>query len=233
MKSCATIFAILMVASVAVADTVLDVDFQGLTPGAIGTGGAAMGEPNQVSNCDAIIVDGVLATRCLMIDDIADFGTGTVQFEFLGDSEATSGIVEISMNLMFSELEGYVFYVREHGGSADQFNTITFTSAGDVSCRDEAGSVGNIGTYNPGITHSLHIIHDMDAGTYDVLWDDALVIDDRAHGLTGTGIGRVILGVDHDVDLNGSVYVDDILVTATGIVGNEDTTWSAVKSDWR
>ncbi|MCB1151524.1 hypothetical protein KDK88_08225, partial [bacterium] len=72
-----------------------------------------------------------------------------------------------------------------------------------------------------------------DAGTYDVLLDDVLLLDDRAHGITEDGVGGVLFATSHDVDLDGTFSIDNLLVTADSITAAESATFSAVKRLWR
>ena len=223
-----------VIAAPTVADTLLSADFAGMTAGQpVGLGGPNLGEPDSNDNCVSTIRDTPFPTTCLEMDDETDFGSGGVHFSFLENAEVTSGPVEIAVKLWFAEVDNYSLYVREplHAGSA--FTNIVFTSDGTVMAGDAAGSAGAIGTYATGRAIELIIVHDMDTRTYDVWWDGTLVLDDRAHGVVGAGVGGVYIGIGHDSDRDGLFYMDDLLVTTGPLTPAESRTWGAVKTTWR
>lgn len=231
-----TILAALSMAAAlpAAASILLQADFAGHTPGAtLGTGGAVAGEPVAFGNCTPVVVDAPLPGNAVAVADTADYGTATVTFEWLADVEVSSGVVTISTTLWFDSMDRYVYYVREHGSSTKSFATITFQADGDVYVRDAAGAVGAVAAYTAGTAHLMQLVYDMNAGTYDVLWDGARVLEDRAHGITDRGVGRVIIGVDHDADVTGIVYFDDLIVELDDASPVEAATWSGVKDAWR
>jgi hypothetical protein len=218
----------------AVADTLLLADFAGMTAGQpVGLGGPTLGEPDLNENCVSTIRDAPFPTTCLEMDDEAAFGTGGVHFSFLENAEVTTGPVEIAVKLWFAESDNYYLYVREPSHAASAFNNLDFTADGTVIAGDAAGSAGTIGTYATGRAIELIIVHDLDAGTYDIWWDGALVVDDRAHGVVGAGVGGVYIGIGHDSDLDGLFYMDDLLITTGPLTPTESRTWGAVKSTWR
>ena len=228
------LLAVLMFAALpAVAGTVLHADFDSQTVDQpIGTGGPTVGEPVSLS-CVAVVRDTPFPSNCLEFDDEQDFGTAGAIFEFLNDVEVTEGTVEISLDFWFAEMEGYYYYTRQQGSASASFNTIYFQDDGDVISNDANGSLGTIAQYETGRSINLRIEHDLDAGTYDIWWDGALIIDDRAHGIVGHGVGGVYMGFDHDTDLDGIMYVDNIHVEASSVTSDEAGTWSGVKSAWR
>lgn len=212
------------------AGIVLSADFEGKTVDQpIGEGGPAVGEPVFQSSA-GMVRNAPFPSNCLEFKDDRDFGTAGARFEFLEDVEITTGILTISADLWFSELNGYYYYTRENGTAAKSFNTVYFTSGGTVISNDATGSLGTIGQYTPGRSYALRIEHDLDTGLYDLWWDGNLVVSDRAHGNTGRGIGTLWFGFDHDSDLLGSVYVDNILVEATSQVTNQEASWGQVKT---
>lgn len=60
----------------------------------------------------------------------------------------------------------------------------------------------------------LSIGHGLDAGTYDVLLDGVVLLDDRAHGVAGSGIGRFIMNFQFGQGPT-RVLIDNVSVTAT------------------
>jgi hypothetical protein len=87
-----------------------------------------------------------------------------------------------------------------------------------------------IGDYEPGRPIAMAVVHDLDAGTYDVWIDGALTVDDAAHGITGHGIGALLFGCAHDADLEGRFNVDDIRVSDTVPSPVVPATWGAAKA---
>ncbi|MCB1151669.1 hypothetical protein KDK88_08965, partial [bacterium] len=174
----------LILGGAASAAVLLSADFEGLTlDAAVPMGGAAVGQPYNVIQTQAMVRNAPMSSTCLELQDTLDYGTGTVYFDFLNELEVTSGIVTISVDLWFHMLQGYEVYVRESHGAGSAFTSLSFTGVGTIRCNDAAGNIGVIGSYEAGRLHNLRIVFDQDAGTYDVLLDDVTLVDDRAHGI--------------------------------------------------
>jgi len=224
-----------LAATAAQAGTVLLVDLEDHTPDqAIGTGGPEVGEPISAYNCEMTVRSAPLPSNCLEFDDETDYGSGYGTFEFLDDVEITSGTLEITATLWFAESDGYNFTVREHGHNAGQFTSIYFAGNGSINVNDVNGSQNDVATYETGRAYALRIEHDLDAGTYDVWWDGVPIVSDRAHGVTEfDGIGRLNIGISHDSNLDGLMYMDDLLVESDPVTDNESESWGGVKAAWR
>jgi hypothetical protein len=200
-----------LAAAPAGADTLLSADFSGMTAGQpVGTGGPTAGEP----------------------DDENSVSTGAVHFGFLDDAEVTTGVVEIFAKFWFTEHESFTFSVREPHFAAYSFTDISFGDDGSVSVNDAAGFAGMAGTDETGRAIEMFVIHDLDAGTYDIWRDGALVLDDRAHGIVGHGVGGLYAGINWDPDLDGVFYMDDLHGTTGPFTANESMTWGDVKTTW-
>jgi hypothetical protein len=212
----------------------LDATFDDKTVGApIGTGGAALGEPISVSfGIDAVVRDGIFDTRSLEIADEATSGTPVVRFELLESAEVTEGLLEVSASLRFSKIDGYVFYLREQGSSASSFTNVTFTVAGGLTITDAAGTAFTGGSYSAGVDHLLEITHNLDARTWDLSFDGTPLVSDRAHGITERGIGAVLIGIQNDAELDGSVHVDRLRVTSDKIVPAREASWGGIKATY-
>jgi len=223
-----------LAAAPAAAETLLSADFTGLTPGQpLGSGGPAVGEPVSISNCVATVRDAPFPSTCLEIDDETAFGTGGATFEFLDDAEVTAGGVEISAKFWFAEDNRYYFYVRENGGAASSFLTMYLQEGGAIVANDQVGSLGVVGQFTTGRVYELRLVFDQDARTYDLWWDGTRTVSDRAHGVADRGVGSVLMGIDHDSDLGGLLYVDDLLVQSGPVTAAEDGSWSGIKAAWR
>jgi hypothetical protein len=179
----------------------------------IGTGGPDVGEPISVSGAITAHVRGTpTPTPILDIADNDDYSAGSARFEFVGGAEPTSGGLVIYANLWFPANEDLFLYVRERGTSARQFTNLRFTAAGNVTCSDANSSAWTIGSYVLNRHFPVYILYNLDAGTYDVWFGGTLVVSDEPHGVTGRGVGAVLVGCSNDADLDGHMYVEDLYV---------------------
>jgi len=234
------LLALLMVPAPAAADTIyLEANFDDKPLDVpIGTGGPSLGEPIENDPAITAIVRGTpMSSPCLEIQDNDDFSAGSVRFEFLGGVELETGEVGISAMLWFTELSpGYDFriLVREQGTSALSFANIDFISDGSVYAESANSPQSLLGTYDINRVCSFGIIFDMDAGTYDIWLDGQLVLEGEAHGIVGRGVGAVLFGCNHDADLDGHFFVDDILVANyLPTTPSESAGWGQVKALYR
>ncbi|TAH46345.1 MAG: hypothetical protein EYC71_03980 [Gammaproteobacteria bacterium] len=85
---------------------------------------------------------------------------------------------------------------------------------GTISANDENGPAGQIGNYSAGQILRISIEHDLDAGTYDVLLNDTLLLDDRAHGVVGEGIGKFMMKFEF-AQPPTRVLIDNVVVEAS------------------
>jgi hypothetical protein len=203
----------------------------------IGTGGAELGEPVEVDPSIIATVRGTpMPSPCLELRDNDGFAAGSADFEFIGSAEITTGIVAISCNLWFHALApGYTsyFYIREREGAAETFTNLRFDPDGTVWHFDENNTAGVIlGSYEIGRVYPVSLVFDMDAGTYDVWLDGLLVLDAEDNGITGRGIGSLLVGCGDDPDLESLFSVDDILVSDT-FTPVMSRTWGEIKGLFR
>jgi hypothetical protein len=202
----------------------------------IGTGGAAVGQPVELSDTGATVRATPLPSRSLEISDTWGFGARSVTFDFLNGVEITSGLLTVSMTLQFAQLEDFSIGFREHGGATVPFLDLLFRVNGAIGYfdLDTPPSLTQIGTYAPATPYTLTFEMDLDARVYDARLDGTLLRDDESLGSSSRGIGWLLATIEHDVDSTGTFYVDDITVTATAVpTPVEPTTWGAVKEMWR
>jgi hypothetical protein len=217
----------------------LDANFNDKTIGdPIGEGGAALGEPTDVgSGVQAIVREGPMGSPSLEISDQSGERAGAVRFQMLDGVELETGTASVGADLWFHSLgEGnnFAVFLRERDGSAEDFTHLSFTSEGDVYLSDMQGPTGKIGTYQIDRRTRLVLFHDLDAGTYDIWLDGARLVDDRAHGVTGRGIGGVLFGCEFDGDTVGLFHIDAVTVTDTFLpVTVEEGSWGRLKSLFR
>ncbi len=163
----------------------------------IGTGGAAMGEPVSIDpGVSAVVEQPVGANRVLALEADALQSAGGVSFELLGGAGMEEGVAVLRVTLAFPAPCTFRIAVREPDFNAQDFTTIDLTNNGTINVSDEAGSAGQVGIYAAGQILRFAIEHDLDAGTYDVLLNDVVLVDDRPHGVAGSGIGRFLMGFD-------------------------------------
>ena len=196
--------------------TLLLADFNDKTVGQpIGTGGAAVGEPAYIDfGVSAIVEQPVGANRVLALEaDALPSASGAV-FKLLGGTRIEEGTAVISVALAFPSLCSFNLYVRERDSSAQNFTTLVLSSDGSISAVDENGPVGQIGNYSAGQILRISIEHDLDAGTYDVLLNDAVLLDDRAHGVVGEAIGKFLMKFEF-AQPPTRVLVDNVMVEAS------------------
>jgi hypothetical protein len=228
---------LLVTAPVGAQSVILDADFDDKTVDMpVGTGGPDVGEPTDYDgDLMGFVRSTPFATPSLELQDTVDFGARLARFAFTPQAEVTAGIVSMHMDLWFSEIDNYLVYVREHQFSALSFFSLRFTSGGVFSLTDAGGSVSvTSNSYVAGQALSLDIVFDMGAGTYDLLIDQVLVVDDEPHGVEpGRGVGSILLGTGNDSDVAGTFYVDNILVTVTQSTAVSATTLGALKERYR
>ena len=181
----------------------------------IGTGGAESGEPIAVdAQVSAIVEQPVGMNRVLAMDADSLGSASGVTFGLLGGVAVEEGQARFRVALAFPDLVGFNIYLREPTGSAHDFGTLQLGDDGSIVVFDANGIVGQIGTWSAGQILRLSIEHDLDAGTYDVLLDDVVLLDDRAHGVAGQSIGRFIMNFQFGQGPT-RVLIDNVSVTAT------------------
>lgn len=229
-------FSLLVGAPHASTETLLSCDFEAEPlDEIIATGGAALGQPIDLGGISAHVRSAPMATASLELTDDWGPNARAVSFEFLNDAEISSGVVEISMNLWFSDLGNYNIGVRQQGSFATSFLTISFQEAGVIRYSDsDTVAFDIIGNYSPNTAYSLRVVFDLDQDTYDIHLDGSPLLEGGTWAATSRGIGRVYVGHAHDTDASGTYSVDDILVTATeSPTSVEPASWAGVKSLYR
>ncbi|THD13485.1 hypothetical protein B1808_08170 [Pseudofulvimonas gallinarii] len=194
----------------------LQADFNALpldTP--IGQGGAAAGQPFEVpSLLSAIVRNSAFPTPSLDIGWAGDpITAATVRFSFLGEQEVTDGLVDIRIDLVPGSWSQYNVYLREHGGAARSYSTITLGGSGGMTISDAAGQATSVGgIWSPGSLVKLHWRYDMDQRIYTLWVNDVPRVTDRAFGVApdGRGIGGLLVGMAWNTPTNSLISVDNI-----------------------
>jgi len=196
---------------------VLTVDFNDKTPGSfIGAGGAVLGEPSSLSNLTGEIIETSPGENHLLVEnDLSSNSSRRLKWQFLDNTEISTGVAEISFEFTPSALDGYSIFVRENNTSGSGFLTYFLGGNGSISAMDNSGAIAlNNPNYTAGVTQYVRIIFDFDAGTSKLIVNNSAQFSDRIHGITDDGIGSVLIG--HSSSSNGSSFtLDNISVTAS------------------
>jgi hypothetical protein len=197
---------------------VLDADFQDQPLGqAIGTGGAELGQPFQISpGLPTLIVDDGLGNRALRLQNPSTGSARSVRWEFLDNLEVDSGSLAFDVDVQFAVLDGYQLTVRESGGSASSFCNLRFLPNGGLSLSD-ANGVAPLPpvSYAAGQLYRVRLIYDLDAGTYSAFLDDTALVVGRAHGVSnGRGVGAMAFGFLSTATTAAMMFIDDLQVGA-------------------
>lgn len=198
---------------------ILDADFDDKTADApIGTGGPAVGEPISVhANVDAIVRSTPFATNALELTHDAMTSAGTVRFEFLGSAEISTCKLEISGKFWFDLFEpSYTLRVREQSTAGSSFLNLIFDGDGDVNYSDEdSPTTVDLADFVADAEVDFVVTFDLTAGTYDLTVGGVQLLDDETHGVTGDGVGAVLVGFINTVPV-GPFWLDDLLVEDFG-----------------
>ena len=223
-----------LIASPAHAVNILDVDFDSMTIDApCPTGGAAMNEPHAVTFAViGTVRSAPFPTPCVEIADNHEGTSGWISFQFMNDAEITGGTVTMSLDLWIpTGMDNNVTVsIREPNFASQSFLNMNFTTGGDVHVGDAAGTVGTVATYSYDQAMTIELIFDMDARTYDIELDDALIVDDRAHGILDRGIGSILVTNSHDLGFDGMFYVDNVSADVVGFTPARAVSWAGVKA---
>lgn len=222
-----------LVASPALADVVLDCNFDHLPLGEIvPTGGAERGEPTNIGLTNAIVAMPPTMSPAVKITDNWPDMEGLILFEFLNGVEVTTGEVTIETTFCFLGFpDDYIFSIREQGGRSTNFGDLIFTDEGRIYYGDSDTPESFLWYYDTSRAVYIRMVFDLDLGSYSVYVDDIPVLSEEPHGVTAErGIGAIYVGVRNDFDQAGIVCIDDVRVETSAGVATESQTWTAVKN---
>jgi hypothetical protein len=227
--------AVALLATGASADIVLDCDFEHLPVGEpVPAGGAALGEPTDVGNTEAIIAVPPTMSKAVKINDLWTDAEGVVLFEFLNGVEVTSGAVTIETTFCFLNQEDYFFSIREQGGRSSNFADIYFTDEGYIHYQDENTPETYVWRYETSRGVYVRLVFDLDIGTYSLNVNGMQILSSEPHGVASQrGIGGLYMGIRNDSDTGGTICIDDVRVETTASLPTEAQTWTTVKNMFR
>lgn len=196
--SCIAVFAIWTVNAGAAAPFLpLYANINDKTPGVpIGTGGAALGEPTNLSNLTTLIAETAPGRNYLQVsNDLSSTVARRTRWQLLGNVNVEQGVLIWSFDFTPSARDSYSFLVREANTSTASFVSINLNSSGNFLASDGNGSIA-IAPLTYAANELLHVVMymDMDAGTSDVLINGDFLYSGRVHGVTGIGVGGLSIG---------------------------------------
>lgn len=170
-------------------------DFDNRTAGdPIGNRGATFGEPVDLGNLDANVVENTPGQNRLRIsNDLSNPGARRLRWQLMGAAEISEGEVRISFDLTPSARDNYSVLIRESTASAKTFLTLGFSSTGLISASDAMGTI-NQTAYAANVPLHFELIFDMDARTSRMSINGASIFSGRAFGIPDRGVGRLLVG---------------------------------------
>ncbi len=195
----------------------LDADIEGTPLGEpIGTGGAALGEPIEISTRLVTEVGSDGASGRWLRYSSTDSATGNfITWQFRNNREVTSGQLFVSWDMRLPALDGYDYAFREAGGSSQSFPSLRLTSTGQVRLTQSGGSsvvVAGI-SYVADRTYRVRYAFDFSTRTYDALLDNRVLAASRPFAITTTrGIGRFLTGFLNQSSINQPAILDNLEV---------------------
>ncbi len=224
---------ILLLPVLALADfTLLDANFDDKTVDEpIGTGGAEVGEPIDVyAGLSATVREDPFPGHALEILRSSEGSTAPVIFEFLDEASVDVGKVTVSFDVIIVTPDNYeLITVYEQGFWSSTFAKIYTDASGNLRLSDASGYYGILGLYTYSQFYNFKLVFDCVADTYDLFIDDVPIVEDRAHGKSGVGIGRLAFKIVHSASLDSGFVIDELLVTADEYTATETRSFSEVK----
>lgn len=196
----------------------LEADFDDKTAGSpIGLGGAALNEPHSISaGMQAIVFNPIGAINIL---DMTSTNTATGQslrWQFLDNLEVRSGLVVVDFELSTTTRDQYSIGLREPSGSSKLYLELHLQPSGEVWSSDGNGYVNLVGvSYNAGQIYRYRIVQNLDAGIYDIFRDGVPLLRERAHGISGRGLGGFLNGIYHNAQSSAHLQIDSLRVYAS------------------
>ena len=181
----------------------------------IGTGGPGVGEPIFVHPLmDVKVQSSQLPSSSLHISKPSGTNYSSVVFEFPGSFETLDGNLRIAFTVKAPSTRGnFLFRISEQGATTSNFGRLEFNTKGDIIAADAGGSSGSILRYTPNLVFKVEYVYNLDARTYNLRINDALLLENRPHGVTDLteGVGRLSFATTPST----TWVVDDVAATQT------------------
>ncbi len=179
---------------------VYNATFEGQTVGNPLPTGAPPGLPSSIDlNLTAIVEDAasVAPQAALTTGNFArpaESAGEAPDLSFDSGTSFTTGVVTISMDLLFESLERYHILFREGsgvGGAAINMADVLLDDVGGVTFQSNGGTVGT-SSYAANTPIHFEAVFDLDNNIWDATWGGLLVVDDAA--IFDEALGLVAIG---------------------------------------
>lgn len=193
----------------------LEADLDDKTVGSpIGLGGAALNEPYTKSTfMQAIVANPVGAIKVLDMASTSTTQAQHVRWQFLDNLEVRSGLVVLDFDLLMTTRDEYSIGLREPSTATKVYMELHFQPFGSISSSDANGVVMLTGSsYDAGRVYRYRLIQNLDAGTYDIFRDGLPLLRERAHGISGRGLGALLNGIYHNAQSSAHMQLDALRV---------------------
>lgn len=201
----------------------------------IGTGGAALGEPLQVSNGDATVRSTPFGTPGLELVQTDPQYRMEAFFGFLDNVIPSTGLVVLSADFWFEDISaGHEFQIRFYTeGYMANFFVMQFMAGPVLQVWTDGVPAETIATPPIGSVLPVLVAFDLDAQKYSVWLNGESVVTDRA--LTaGGGPYQFLIGPRGTQTVGQRMWVDQIRVTDwMPSVAAQETTWGRVRALYR
>ena len=194
----------------------LEADFEDKTAGLpIGTGGAVVHEPfSKASAIDAIVVEAAPGVNILDISATDTASAQSVNWQFLDDLEVRSGLYILDFDMQVETRDRYRIALREPNAATKAFMNLDFSVDGTMQLTDANGNASLTGvSYEENRVYQYRIIHDLDAGIYDIFRDGVPLARERAHGITTRGIGAILNIIRDGAQTSAHLLMDSLRVS--------------------
>jgi hypothetical protein len=193
----------------------LEADFEDKAVGEpIGEGGAVVYEPVDVSvGLDAIVRQLAPGMRYLDMTSTDGSAVQSTRWQALENLEVRTGLYVLDFDSAMATRDRYRIALREPNGSTQVFMNLQFWPDGTMSLDDVTGSLPLNGiTYDAGQVYRYRIVHDLDAGRYDIYRDGIPLIRERVVRVDSRGIGAVLFSIMSGTDPGSSFKIDALRV---------------------
>lgn len=182
----------------------------------IGTGGAAVGEPDDISPLiEAIVRAAPGGGRELELVKEPSFGTAAVRFQFLDLEEVTEGQLLVRMTLRLGSVEDFSsasLLLRERFNAAQSFLNFDLFNDGDSQVRRPGFPALRFNnTVNLSALNRIEVLYDLDERLFSVCLNGSVLATDLEPGIqTERGIGSLRLSLPAAGDT--LVWIDQVEV---------------------
>jgi hypothetical protein len=213
--ACAALLSILLAFGAAAQEQVLlQADFEDQVPGEpIGLGGAAFGQPISASPALSRLVLAGMDGQFLEMGwaEEVQSSSPVLIFEWLDQVEPDSGDLEILFELQMADWGRHAIGLREQGGAMRIFGEILIFPSGMIRAGD-FDTIDSGFTYEPGETIRVTWQHDLTARTHTLIFNTDLVFENRAHGQTDRGLGRIFFQQMGNSPIDSALRIDNLRV---------------------